>query len=49
MPAEVMAEVAEKGIPQAEHRELDPVLAETDVLYVTRCRRERFAQRGRVR
>ncbi len=43
MPAEVMAEVAEKGIPQAEHRELDPVLAETDVLYVTRVQKERFA------
>ncbi len=43
MPDEVMAEVAEKGIPQAEYRELEPVLAETDVLYVTRVQKERFA------
>ncbi len=43
MPDEVMAEVAEKGILQAEYRELEPVLAETDVLYVTRVQKERFA------
>jgi aspartate carbamoyltransferase catalytic subunit len=43
MPDEVMAEVAEKGISQAEYRELEPVLAETDVLYVTRVQKERFA------
>ncbi len=43
MPDEVMAEVTEKGIAQAEHRELDAVLAETDVLYVTRVQKERFA------
>jgi aspartate carbamoyltransferase catalytic subunit len=43
MPEEVMREVAEKGIAQAEYRELDPVLAETDVLYVTRVQKERFA------
>ena len=43
MPQEVMAEVAERGISQAEYRELDPVLAETDVLYVTRVQKERFA------
>ena len=42
MPREVLEEVAEKGIPQAEHTALDPVLAETDVLYVTRVQRERF-------
>jgi aspartate carbamoyltransferase catalytic subunit len=42
MPSEVLDEVAEKGIPQAEHAALDPVLAETDVLYVTRVQRERF-------
>lgn len=43
MPQEVMAEVAARGISQAEYRELDPVLAETDVLYVTRVQKERFA------
>ncbi|MFZ6030257.1 MAG: aspartate carbamoyltransferase [Chloroflexota bacterium] len=43
MPQEVMDEVAEKGIPQAEFDSLDPVLAETDVLYVTRVQKERFS------
>jgi aspartate carbamoyltransferase len=42
MPREVMDEVAEKGIPQAEHTTLGKVLPETDVLYVTRVQRERF-------
>jgi aspartate carbamoyltransferase catalytic subunit len=42
MPREVLDEVSEKGIPQAEHDALAPVLAETDVLYVTRVQRERF-------
>jgi len=42
MPREVMDEVAEKGIPQSENMALDPVLAATDVLYVTRVQRERF-------
>ena len=43
MPEEVMAEVGAKGISQAEYRELAPVLADTDVLYVTRVQKERFA------
>jgi aspartate carbamoyltransferase len=42
MPREVMDEVAEKGLPQAEHTTLDKVLPATDVLYVTRVQRERF-------
>jgi aspartate carbamoyltransferase len=42
MPKEVMDEVAEKGIPQAEFDTLDNVLSETDVLYVTRVQKERF-------
>jgi aspartate carbamoyltransferase catalytic subunit len=42
MPREVMDEVAEKGLPQAEHTTLGQVLAATDVLYVTRVQRERF-------
>lgn len=42
MPQEVIAEVAEKGIPQSEHTSLEPVLAETDVLYITRVQKERF-------
>ncbi|HET9589621.1 MAG TPA: aspartate carbamoyltransferase [Anaerolineales bacterium] len=42
MPKEVMDEIAEKGIPQAEFDKLDEVLAETDVLYVTRVQKERF-------
>src|SRR5512142_566275 len=43
MPAELIAELNEKGMPQAEYDSLDPVLAETDVLYVTRVQKERFA------
>jgi len=42
MPAEIIAELEAKGIRQTEHRTLDKVLPETDVLYVTRVQRERF-------
>lgn len=42
MPKEVMEEVSEKGIPQAEYSTLEAVLPETDVLYVTRVQKERF-------
>ena len=42
MPKEVMAEVAEKNVQQAESETLDTALPETDVLYVTRVQKERF-------
>ncbi|HEY5900926.1 MAG TPA: aspartate carbamoyltransferase [Anaerolineales bacterium] len=42
MPAEVMEEVGAKRIPQQETGRLEDVLAETDVLYVTRVQKERF-------
>jgi len=42
MPAEIIEELDEKGIPQAEFTSLEPVLADTDVLYVTRVQKERF-------
>jgi len=42
MPSDVMDEVAEKGVPQAQFASLEGVLPETDVLYVTRVQRERF-------
>ena len=42
MPREVMDEVGEKGIPQAEFSSLTDVLPRTDVLYVTRVQKERF-------
>ena len=42
MPRDVMSEVGEKGIPQAEFTTLEEVLPETDVLYVTRVQKERF-------
>jgi aspartate carbamoyltransferase len=42
MPQEVMEEVAEKGIEQKEYLNLEDVLPETDVLYVTRVQKERF-------
>ncbi len=43
MPREVMDEVAARGVPQAEFTTLEAVLPETDVLYVTRVQKERFA------
>jgi aspartate carbamoyltransferase len=42
MPAEVIEEVKLKGISQTETADLNQVLAETDVLYVTRVQKERF-------
>jgi aspartate carbamoyltransferase len=42
MPKEVMEEVAERKVPQAEFSSLEKVLPETDVLYVTRVQKERF-------
>jgi aspartate carbamoyltransferase len=42
MPKEVMDEVGEQGIAQAEYNSLETVLPETDVLYVTRVQKERF-------
>ncbi len=42
MPAEIIAELEEQGIPQAEYTALDDALPVSDVLYVTRVQRERF-------
>ncbi len=42
MPPELVEELAAKGVPQVAYRELDTVLEETDVLYVTRVQKERF-------
>ncbi|MBL8097897.1 MAG: aspartate carbamoyltransferase [Anaerolineales bacterium] len=42
MPKEVMDEIGEKKVPQAEFDTLEKVLPETDVLYVTRVQKERF-------
>jgi carbamoyl-phosphate synthase/aspartate carbamoyltransferase/dihydroorotase len=43
MPREIIAEIDDRGIPQSEFDTLEPALAETDVLYVTRVQKERFA------
>jgi aspartate carbamoyltransferase catalytic subunit len=43
MPAEIIAELDGAGISQSEHTRLEDVLAESDVLYVTRIQKERFA------
>ena len=43
MPQEVVDDVAAAGVTQSVHDTLDDVLPETDVLYVTRIQRERFA------
>lgn len=41
MPPEIIEELP-RTLPQAEYTRLEPVLAETDVLYVTRVQKERF-------
>jgi len=43
MPAELVEELERKGIEQAEFEALDKPLPGTDVLYVTRVQKERFA------
>ena len=42
MPAAIVEELGRSGVAQAEYNSLEPVLAETDVLYVTRVQKERF-------
>jgi len=42
MPSEIIEEIDAVGISQASYTSLEPVLAETDVLYVTRVQKERF-------
>ena len=42
MPAELVAELNGRNVPQSEHSALEGVLADTDVLYVTRVQKERF-------
>jgi aspartate carbamoyltransferase len=44
MPPEIIEELKEKGIPQAEYDSLEAILPETDVLYVTRVQKERFLE-----
>lgn len=43
MPEEIIDELDKAGIEQYESTSLDEVIRETDVLYVTRVQRERFA------
>jgi carbamoyl-phosphate synthase/aspartate carbamoyltransferase/dihydroorotase len=43
MPRHLIDELNAKGVVQKEFDSLDPVLANTDVLYVTRIQKERFA------
>lgn len=42
MPADLVADLTRRGVPQAEYTSLEDALAETDVLYVTRVQKERF-------
>lgn len=42
MPEEIVTEIKEKKIQQKEHSELEAVIGDTDVLYVTRVQKERF-------
>jgi len=43
MPPEIITELDTKGVEQAEYDNLEDVLPETDVLYVTRVQKERFS------
>jgi aspartate carbamoyltransferase len=43
MPEYIIDEIRPNNIPQAEYYSLDPVLATSDVLYVTRVQKERFS------
>jgi aspartate carbamoyltransferase len=43
MPGEIITEIEERDIPQTERNALDEVLPDTDVLYITRVQKERFA------
>jgi carbamoyl-phosphate synthase/aspartate carbamoyltransferase/dihydroorotase len=42
MPPYIVEELSKFGVAQKEYTTLEPVLAETDVLYVTRVQKERF-------
>lgn len=42
MPVEIVEEIERTSIPQSAYERLEPVLPETDVLYVTRVQKERF-------
>ncbi len=42
MPQHIVEELGKFGVEQTEYTGLEPVLAETDVLYVTRVQKERF-------
>lgn len=42
-PADLIEKIGAQGITQTSHTSLEEVLADTDVLYVTRVQRERFA------
>ena len=46
MPRELVRDLAKQGIAVHETASLDDVIAKTDVLYVTRIQRERFASPG---
>uniref|UniRef100_A0A3Q3MUS2 Multifunctional protein CAD n=1 Tax=Mastacembelus armatus TaxID=205130 RepID=A0A3Q3MUS2_9TELE len=43
MPAEIISYVASKGIKQEEFESIEEALPDTDVLYMTRIQKERFA------
>jgi aspartate carbamoyltransferase catalytic subunit len=42
LPNSLFSELKGRGVPQSEHTQLEDVLTETDVLYVTRIQKERF-------
>lgn len=43
MPEYIIEEIKPSNVPQAEYDSLEPILAQSDVLYVTRVQKERFS------
>ena len=46
MPPALVEELHVRGVPQVQQTDLEAVLAESDVLYVTRVQKERFEDEG---
>ncbi len=42
MPGKIVAEIEESGTPQVVHTDLEDVIGDSDVVYVTRVQKERF-------
>ena len=46
MPAALVQELRDKGVKLSEHQDVNDVISDVDVLYVTRVQKERFANQA---